>query len=62
MAEDVEQAVGYAAHPEINAALVVHCDGWKIAVRRQEFCRLRRAVIRFEEGDAGAACGQRLRR
>lgn len=35
-AEDVEQAVGYSAHPDINAALVVLCDGWKIAVFDRE--------------------------
>ena len=35
-ARDIEQAVGYAAHPEINAALVVLCDGWKIAVYDRE--------------------------
>ena len=29
-AEDVEQAVGYSVHPDINAALVVLCDGWKM--------------------------------
>ena len=32
----VEQAVLYAAHPEINAALVVLCDGHKIAVFDRE--------------------------
>ena len=35
-ADDVEQAVGYAVHPDINAALVVLCDGWKIAVFDRE--------------------------
>ena len=34
--EDVEQAVGYSVHPDINAALVVLCDGWKIAVFDRE--------------------------
>ena len=32
----VEQAVLYAAHPEINAALVVLCDGYQIAVFDRE--------------------------
>ena len=32
----IEQALGYAVHPEINAALVVLCDGRKIAVFDRE--------------------------
>ena len=35
-ADEVEQAVGYSVHPDINAALVVLCDGWKIAVFDRE--------------------------
>ena len=35
-AADIGQAVGYAVHPEINAALVVLCDGRKIAVFDRE--------------------------
>ena len=33
---DIGQAVGYAVHPEINAALVVLCNGRKIAVFDRE--------------------------
>ena len=33
---DIRQAIGYAAHPEINAALLVLCDGRKIAVFDRE--------------------------
>ena len=33
---DIRQAVGYAVHPEINAALIVLCDGQKIAVFDRE--------------------------
>ena len=32
----IRQAVGYAVHPEINAALIVLCDGQKIAVFDRE--------------------------
>ena len=32
---DIRQAIGYSVHPEINAALVVLCDGRKYAVFRQ---------------------------
>ena len=35
-AGDISQAVGYAVHPEINAALVVLCDGRKISVFDRE--------------------------
>ena len=35
-ASDIRQAIGYAVHPEINAALVVLCDGRKIAVFDRE--------------------------
>ena len=35
-AADIRQAVGYAVHPEINAALVVLCDGQKFAVFDRE--------------------------
>ena len=35
-AEDVRQAVGYAVHPEINAALAVICDGRIISVFDRE--------------------------
>lgn len=35
-AEDVRQAVGYAVHPEINAALAVICDGRSIAIFDRE--------------------------
>lgn len=34
--EDLSQAVGYATHPDINAALVVLCDGRKIEVYDRE--------------------------
>ena len=33
---DIRQAVGYAVHPDINAALIVLCDGQKIAVFDRE--------------------------
>ena len=33
---DIRQAIGYSVHPEINAALVVLCDGRKIAVFDRE--------------------------
>ena len=33
---EIKQAIGYAVHPEINAALVVLCDGRKIAVFDRE--------------------------
>ena len=33
---DIRQAVGYAGHPKINAALTVLCDGRKIAVFDRE--------------------------
>ena len=33
---DIRQAIGYAVHPEISAALVVLCDGRKIAVFDRE--------------------------
>ena len=35
-ASDIGQALSYAAHPEINAALVVLCDGRKISVFDRE--------------------------
>ena len=35
-ASDIGQAVGYAVHPAINAALVVLCDGRKIVVFDRE--------------------------
>ncbi|MDE0171915.1 MAG: type I restriction enzyme HsdR N-terminal domain-containing protein [Defluviicoccus sp.] len=35
-ASDIRQAIGYAVHPEINAALMVLCDGRKIAVFDRE--------------------------
>lgn len=35
-AADIDQAVGYAVHPEINAALVVLCDGRQVAVFDRE--------------------------
>lgn len=33
---DIRQAVGYAVHPDINAALIVLCDGQKIAIFDRE--------------------------
>ena len=35
-ADDISQAIGYAVHPEINAALVVLCDGRKISIFDRE--------------------------
>ncbi len=35
-AADIGQAIGYAVHPEINAALVVLCDGQEIVVFDRE--------------------------
>ena len=35
-ASDINQALSYAAHPEINAALVVLCDGRRISVFDRE--------------------------
>ena len=35
-AKDIRQAVGYAIHPAINAALAVICDGRKIAIFDRE--------------------------
>ena len=41
---DVRQAIGYAVHPEINAALLVLCDGRKIAVFDREENQIEPAV------------------
>ena len=41
---DIRQAIGYAVHPEINAALFVLCDGRKIAVFDREVNQMEPAL------------------
>ena len=41
---DIRQAIGYAVHPEINAALIVLCDGRKIAIFDREESQIEPAL------------------
>ena len=43
-ASDIRQAIGYAVHPEINAALMVLCDGRQIAVFDREESQIEPAL------------------